>query len=175
VTLKTDAETSRQSEETMKQPLVSNGDAADVVEEPLAESELTEDEKSAVAAAKQFLSLIDANDPSSAMDSMSALARQMTNKKQFELMHRATVQQYGPLKSRVLMRAFAVLPIPGLPAGDYFTVQFRSDFEHQSGHWEFVMLDRDLNGKWNVNAHAIAPQPPSLRPVPDEAPTDTAM
>lgn len=172
VTLKTVANSPVQSEARMKQPIVSTGGAPDFKELPLVESELTEDEKTAVAAARQFLSLIDANNPSAAIDSMSDLARQMTNKKQFELMHRATVQQYGPLKRRVLRKAFAVLPIPGLPAGDYFTVQFRSDFEHQSGHWEFVMLDRDSDGTWKVNAHAIATQPPSLRPVPEDAPPD---
>ena len=134
----------------------------------LRELELTPDAQSAVKAARDFLRLIDADDPVQAFDSMSALAHRFADRTQFGIVHRATTKQYGKLKSRRLKKAYAVLPIPGLPPGEYFTVQFRSDFEQQSGHWEFVMLDRDADGQWRANAHGIAPQPPSLRPRPND-------
>jgi hypothetical protein len=136
---------------------------------PLRESDLTPEAQSAVEAARDFLSFIDADDPVQAFDSMSALAHRFADRTQFGIMHRATTKQYGKLKSRALKKAYAVMPIAELPPGEYFTVQFRSDFEQQSGHWEFVMLDRDADGLWRVNAHGIAPQPPSLRPRPNDS------
>lgn len=61
----------------------------------------------------------------------------------------------GKLESRKVKGAQAVRNLPGAPAGEYYVIQYDSDFEHKKGALETLTLMKDADGAWKAVAYFI--------------------
>ena len=116
--------------------------AADPVEDP------------AVAAAKEWLKLIDDKDYVASWADAATLFQQGINQEAWVKQVSAPRAQLGALKSRKFQSFQQMTSLPGVPDGDYAVVTFESVFENKAQAMELTTLVHE--GKvWKVGGYFI--------------------
>jgi hypothetical protein len=116
--------------------------AADPVEDP------------AVAAAKEWLKLIDDKDYAASWADAATLFQQGINQEAWVKQVSAPRAQLGALKSRKFQSFQQMTSLPGVPDGDYAVVTFDSVFENKAQAMELTTLVHE--GKvWKVGGYFI--------------------
>ena len=111
-------------------------------------------EDAATAAAKTWLTLIDAKNYTQAYKSAADIFHQGISEARWEKMAASGREAAGASKSREFQAAELTKSLPGMPDGDYANVAFQTEFETKGASTEIVTLVRE-NGKWKVGGYHI--------------------
>jgi hypothetical protein len=109
----------------------------------------------ATAAARDWLAVVDAGEYGKSWDEAAAVLRQNMTKAQWERAASAVRRQTGALKSRELQSAQPAQELPGVPAGDYVVLTYRSSFADAPAATETVTPMREADGKWRVAGYRV--------------------
>lgn len=112
-------------------------------------------EKAAVAAAEEWLSLVDAGDYGQSWQESSEYFRNAVAEDRWEQSLKAVRYPLGRLISREVKSAIYQTALPGAPDGQYVVIQFKTSFENKQSAVETVtpMLGKD--GIWRVSGYFI--------------------
>ncbi len=119
---------------------------------PFAESSM---ENEALAAARQWLSLVDGQDYAQSWREASTYFRQAIGSAQWEQAVRSVRHPLGRVLSRRVLSKTYASSLPGAPDGDYVVIQFASSFEHKQSAIETVTPMKDKDGQWRVSGYYI--------------------
>jgi len=122
---------------------------------PLAEAQNNEKEKTAVAAAEQWLSLVDARKYDQSWKEAAEYFKTAVSQDKWRQSLRAVRNPLGKLISRKVRTQVYKTSLPGAPDGEYVVIQFETSFENKKAAVETItpMLDKD--GVWRVSGYYI--------------------
>ncbi len=113
-------------------------------------------EKFAVlAAAEQFLLLLDQGEYEQCWENASELFRQSAVKYQWQKRIGHLRDQYGALNKRQLRYSKAMQDIEGAPAGKYFFLIYGSSFADKGSAIETMTMMKASDGLWRVSGYTI--------------------
>jgi hypothetical protein len=109
----------------------------------------------ATAAAREWLSVVDAGHYGQSWDEAAALFRQRISKSQWERAVGDVRKHTGALTTRELESAQAAQHLPGVADGDYVVIVYRSSFAAAPVATETVTPMRDADGRWRVAGYFV--------------------
>jgi len=112
-------------------------------------------EKAAVAAAEQWLALVDGGEYA---ESWKEAAEYMRNAVKPELWEQSIApvrKPLGKLISRKVKSASYMTALPGAPDGEYVVIQFETVFENKKEAIETVTPMMEKDGTWRVSGYYI--------------------
>ena len=104
----------------------------------------------AVAAARDWLVLLDKHDVKQLYTSSGKRFREGISEDKWGQVAESGRQQFGAVKSRTLVGAESPPETPNRPRGEFMTVVFRADFDKRGVGTESLTLEREDDGKWRV-------------------------
>ena len=112
-------------------------------------------EAAAVAAAKDWLSLVDGEKYAESWDEAAQPFKGAVPKEKWVQTLQAGRKPFGGNMSRELESKHYRTSLPGAPDGEYVVIQFKTSFENKKSAVETItpMLDKD--GKWRVSGYFI--------------------
>jgi hypothetical protein len=121
----------------------------------LAFAQGSEKEKAAIAAAKEWLVLIDTRHYGQSWKEAAAYFRTAVTKEQWRGSLMGVRTPLGRVLTREFHNAVYKTSLPGAPDGEYLVIQFRTSFENKKSAVETVtpMLEKD--GCWRVSGYYI--------------------
>ena len=115
----------------------------------------TEKEKSAVTAAKKWLTLIDAGKYAESWQESAEYFRNAVQQEKWEQMLQSVRTPLGKVISRKVKTAVYQTSLPGAPDGQYFVIQFVTSFQNKKSAVETVTPMFDTDGHWKVSGYYI--------------------
>ena len=112
-------------------------------------------EKAAETAARGWLALVDAGRYGESWDAAASLFRSALTRPQWDAALEKVRRPLGSVSSRKLLSAQFATELPNAPKGDYFVIQFGTDFEHKAGAVETITPAKDRDGTWRVSGYFI--------------------
>lgn len=109
----------------------------------------------ATAAAREWLSVVDAGQYGQSWDEAAKLFKDKITKPQWERALGAVRKETGALKTRELESAKPAHQLPGVPDGDYVVIVYRSSFASAPAVTETVTPMRDPDGHWRVAGYLV--------------------
>ncbi len=109
----------------------------------------------AVAASREWLSVVDSGQYGSSWDDAAALFKQHISKAQWERAVGDVRKQTGAPKTRELESAKPAHQLPGVPDGDYVVIVFHSSFAAAPVATETITPMRDADGHWRVAGYYV--------------------
>ena len=109
----------------------------------------------ATAAAREWLSVVDAGQYGQSWDEASAFFKQHVSKSNWERAVGDVRRQTGAMKTRELESAQPAHQLPGVPDGDYVVIVYRSSFAAAPAATEPVTPMRDPDGHWRVAGYFV--------------------
>jgi Protein of unknown function (DUF4019) len=112
-------------------------------------------EQAAVAAAEQWLTLVDAGDYARSWQESAQFFKDAVTKDSWEQSLNVIRSPLGKVLSRKVGTATFKTSLPGVPDGQYVVIQFDTSFENKKSSSETVtpMLEKD--GSWRVSGYFI--------------------
>lgn len=110
---------------------------------------LNPDEKAAADAAKHWVALVDKADWSASWERAASIFKAQVTAEQWAAVGEPIRKPLGAVISRELQRATATNSLPGVPAGDYIVLEFKSRFAGREEVVETVALAREGDA-WKV-------------------------
>ena len=110
---------------------------------------------SAKTAASEWLALTDAGSYGASWDKAAPAFKGAISKPGWEQALRNVRMPLGTVKSRRLASAQFTRSLPGAPAGDYFVLQFATQFENKASAVETVTPMKGPEGNWRVSGYFI--------------------
>jgi hypothetical protein len=114
-----------------------------------------EKQEVAIAAAQQWLALIDAGDYAKSWRESAALFRNAISESQWEQSLNAVRQPLGELISRKVKSAIYTTSLPGAPDGEYVVIRFETSYANKKSAIETVTPMREKSGGWRVSGYYI--------------------
>ena len=111
-------------------------------------------ELAARAAAEKWLALLDAGDYGKAWDQAAKTFRERVKREQWVESLPKTRGALGAAKSRTVEVSSFKPSLPGMPAGDYVTVRFSTNFEKKNDAQELVTLVLE-DGAWRPLGYGL--------------------
>jgi len=114
------------------------------------------DEKTdaAVAAAKQWLALVDTKEYKKSWEEAAPFFKKRVTENDWVKMINLARGPFGDVKSRELMGAKYTTSLPGAPDGEYVVIQFHTDFANKADSVETITpMKADKN--WKVSGYFI--------------------
>jgi hypothetical protein len=109
----------------------------------------------AVAAAQQWLALVDGGKYAASWQEAAPFFKDKVPEKQWETTIAAVRGPLGEAKSREVLGAQFMKELPGAPAGEYVVIQFKTDFANKPGSIETITPIKDAQGAWRVSGYYI--------------------
>ena len=109
----------------------------------------------AMAAAQAWLAHVDAGRNAESWDEASTFFRDNVPKVQWQTSVDSARGPLGVVISRKLRSVTYAHALPGVPAGDYFVIQFDTRFENRPQSTETVTSMREKDGSWKVAGYFI--------------------
>jgi len=109
----------------------------------------------AQAAATAWLPSMDSGDYARSWDMAASVFQAQSSKMVWESTAKTARSPFGTVKSRQLLSAKAAGTVPGVPAGQYVLVQYRTDFANKSNAIETVIPVLDKDGSWKVAGYQV--------------------
>jgi hypothetical protein len=115
----------------------------------------SEKEKAAVAAAEEWLTMVDDGKYVESWKKAAEYFKNAVKQEQWEQSLKAVRNPLGKLIFRKVKSKTYTTSLPGAPDGGYVVIQFESSFENKKSAIETVtpMMDRDA--KWRVSGYYI--------------------
>ena len=110
---------------------------------------------SAKAAAGNWLALTDAGSYAASWDKAAPAFQSAISKPDWEQALRKVRMPLGVVKARRLTSAQYAHSLPGAPDGDYFVLQFATQFEYKATAVETVTPMKGPDGNWRVSGYFI--------------------
>ena len=114
-----------------------------------------EAEKNAVAAADQWLNLIDDGQYAESWELTAELFKRAVEKEAWDKQLNAVREPLGKLISREIIKKQYMTSVPGGPDGEYVVIQYKTDFENKKDAIETVTPMKDKDGEWRVSGYFI--------------------
>ncbi|WP_197420480.1 DUF4019 domain-containing protein [Sphingomonas sp. CCH5-D11] len=105
-------------------------------------------------AARAWLRLLDKGDWDASWRAAAGVFQSQITAAQWASTVQAVRGPLGAASSRVFQNVTRTSALPGVPAGDYEMIQFRTDFASKAGAIETITLARDGDG-WKVAGYFI--------------------
>ncbi|MFA6133824.1 MAG: DUF4019 domain-containing protein [Phycisphaerae bacterium] len=105
--------------------------------------------KDAKQAATEWLKFIDSGKYEQSWDEMGKMAKSAVTKAQWAK-DAAPLSFFGALQSRKLLSAEYATTLPGVPDGQYVTIQYESVFANKQQATETVTVAKEPDGTWRV-------------------------
>ncbi|MFA5321127.1 MAG: DUF4019 domain-containing protein [Smithella sp.] len=118
-------------------------------------AEKSDREKAAIAAAEQWLTIVDKGKYVESWKESSEYFQQALTQDQWEQALKAVRKPLGKLISREVKSATYTTSLPGTPDGQYVVIQFNTSFENKKSGIETVTPKMDKDGKWRVTGYYI--------------------
>ncbi|WP_211841887.1 DUF4019 domain-containing protein [Massilia eburnea] len=109
----------------------------------------------AKAAASNWLALTDAGTYGASWDKAAPPFQKAIDKQGWEQALRNVRMPLGTVKARRLTKAEFTHSLPGAPDGDYFVLQFATQFENKAAAVETVTPMKGPDGTWRVSGYFI--------------------
>ncbi|MFC0250472.1 DUF4019 domain-containing protein [Massilia consociata] len=109
----------------------------------------------ATRAAQAWLALMDEGRTADTWTQGAAFLRGAVTQSQWNEALRAVRVPLGAVKSRSLASTTLSRTLPGLPAGEYVVLEYRTDFANRAGAVETVTPMREADGSWKVAGYFI--------------------
>ena len=114
-----------------------------------------QEEAAAVAAAQQWLALVDAGKYGESWDQAATFFKGAITKEKWETALNGARRPLGKLLSRTVVRKKFATNLPGAPDGKYVVIQFKTSFENKKSAVETVTPMSDKDGQWRVAGYYI--------------------
>jgi len=114
------------------------------------------DEKTdaAVAAAKEWLALVDAKEYKKSWEEAAPFFKERVTENDWVKMINLARSPFGDVKSRELKSAKYTTSLPGAPDGEYVVIQFQTDFANKADSVETI-TPMKADGLWKVSGYFI--------------------
>lgn len=112
-------------------------------------------ETAAVAAAQEWLSLVDEGRYADSWEAAATYFRNAVTLTKWEQAMLSVRKPLGAVLSRQLKSADHETSLPGAPDGDYVVIQFTTVFENKADSVETVTPMLDADGAWHVSGYFI--------------------
>jgi hypothetical protein len=106
-------------------------------------------------AAESWVVLIDSGKYAESWDEASTSFKQAITKDKWEEAVKQARAPLGKFKSRVFSLSQFVKDPPNSPPGDYYILQFTSDFENRNGATETIVVVHQNEKEWRVAGYFI--------------------
>ena len=110
-------------------------------------------EAAAVAAATDWLSLLDSEDYAATWDTAAEFFKDSVQKEEWTQTIQSLRKPLGKNTSRELRSALYQTALPGAPEGEYVVIEFEAAFEHKESVIETVTPMLDNDGQWRVSGY----------------------
>ena len=121
----------------------------------LAEAQNNEKEKTAVAAAEQWLSLVDEGKYDQSWKEAAKYFKNAVSQDKWYQSLQAVRNPLGKLISRKVKTQVYKTTLPGAPDGEYVVIQFETSFKNKKAAVETVTPMMDKDGVWRVSGYYI--------------------
>ena len=112
-------------------------------------------ERSAVAAAEKWLSLIDSGDFAESWNQTAQLFKSVVSPEQWATsLETAQVPLGKPVSRRLKSKRYAE-ELPGAPDGEYVVIEYATAFERKKNGVETVTPMKDSDGEWRVSGYFV--------------------
>ncbi len=112
-------------------------------------------EKAAVAAAHDWLTLVDQGKYAASWEGAAEYFKNAVGRKQWEQSLQAVRKPLGrPISRKEKNKTYAT-SLPGAPDGEYVVIQFDTSFENKKSAVETVTPMSEKSGKWRVSGYYI--------------------
>ena len=122
---------------------------------PAVAEESSLDKFAALAAAEQFLLLLDRGELNKSWESSSKLFKDVAIKLQWEERVGHLRDQYGAFKDRQLRYSKAMQNVEGAPEGEYYFLIYGSRFANKESVIETITMMKENDGLWRVSGYTI--------------------
>ena len=112
-------------------------------------------EKTAVSAAKKWLSMVDEGKYSESWQEAAEYLRNAINQEQWNRSLQGVRKPLGKVVSRQKKSATYRTSLPGAPDGEYVVIQFDTSFENKKAAIETVTPMMEQDGQWRVSGYYI--------------------
>jgi hypothetical protein len=112
-------------------------------------------EKAGEAAARSWLTLVDAGKYGESWDAAASAFRAALTRSQWESALDQVRKPLGKVVSRSLKVAKYTTEVPNAPAGEYVVLQFDTSFENRPSAVETVTPMKEKDGTWKVSGYFI--------------------
>jgi len=109
----------------------------------------------AKSAAEAWLKMVDSGNYAQSWDAAANVMKTTVAKEQWQQILNANRAPLGSLISRKLISTEYKQELPGAPAGQYFVLQYQSDFAHKSSVIETAAPMLDQDGNWRVSLYYL--------------------
>jgi len=120
-----------------------------------AAAQTADKEKAAVAAAEQWLSLVDSGNYQQSWKEAAELFRKAVPERQWLQSLEAVRAPLGKLKSRKVKSSIYTTSLPGAPDGEYVVIQFDTSFDNKGSSIETVTPMFEKEGTWRVSGYFV--------------------
>ncbi len=112
-------------------------------------------ERDALAAARDWLELIDKGDSSASYERAASLFKSAVSAEQWRTSLAAAQAPLGRPLSRSLRSGRYAEELPGAPDGKYYVFEYDTTFEKKRGGTETVVPMLDEDGVWRVSGYFV--------------------
>ena len=113
-----------------------------------------EETDAAVAAAKEWLALVDSKEYKKSWQEAAPFFKKHVNEKQWEEQISSVRGPLGKAESRELLGAQFTTALPGAPEGAYVVIQFKTNFANKPDSVETI-TPMMADGSWRVSGYFI--------------------
>jgi hypothetical protein len=113
------------------------------------------DREAAIAAAKQWVTLIDAGQYAQSWDEAAQLFQESIRRPDWVKSLEMVRIPLGAVVTRNIRNTANATSLPGAPEGEYLIIEFDTAFRDKAGAIETVTSARDTDGKWRVAGYYI--------------------
>jgi uncharacterized protein (TIGR03067 family) len=124
----------------------------DAESDPAIEQAIEQKKQAAMAAAQEWLNLVDAAKYAESWEASAKINRDGISKQKMVDAYREMFKPLGSLKSRDYRTREYKTGMPGAPVGEYMVIQFRTQFAN-GRVTETVVLIRESDGQWRVSSY----------------------
>ncbi len=110
---------------------------------------------SAVAAAEDWLELVDHEKYTQSWEQASKLFKSVVDQKDWVLSLKAVREPLGSVISRQLIKAERANELPGAPPGKYMVMHFRTAYANKPSSIETVTVSSESDGMWRISGYFI--------------------
>ena len=114
-----------------------------------------EKESAAVSAVESFLQLVDSGQYPESWDAASTVFKTKTSKQKWDKQLKGVRPFFGNVIKRTIKEPKYTTTLSGAPDGEYFIIQFLTEFENKKSALETVMPMLEKDGKWRVSGYYI--------------------
>lgn len=113
------------------------------------------DDQPAVAAAREFLALVDGGKYQESWQKTAPHFQTLVSQTQWVDQMQNLRKQFGSVQKREVRSARQGTALPDAPVGECYVVQFNTSFQKKESAIETVMMHQSVNGEWRAAQYFV--------------------